>query len=70
MSYLIGLVTKLVSKEWLFGIIADLAMDVLAEPLYEAGCKVLDEAVANTETKIDDEIAENLKEWLADRLDI
>ncbi len=70
MAYLLSMVTKLISKEWIFGIIAEIAMDVLAEPLYKAACIGIDEAVAHTETKIDDEIGENLKEWLADRLEV
>ena len=70
MSYIVGLLASLISKEAVFSFIKGLILDVLAEPLYDAACEVLDEAVARTDTKIDDEIAANLKEYLAEKLDV
>ena len=70
MSMVLKFVTTFISKEMVFSLLKGLIMDVLAEPLYDAGCELLDEAVKSTDTTIDDEIAANLKEWLYGKLDL
>jgi len=70
MSYLVSMLSGLLSKELVFSLIKGVLLEVLAEPLFDYACEELDKAVESTETDLDDKLAENLKDYIAKKLEL